>query len=388
MEDMKQVMDEWELFLLTGCQCNSTYTLPQLYSCVVQKSRILESAEDLLFLPDLLSYFLGGQISCEMTIAGTSCLLENRQEDWSLEVMKQFGLPEKMLPPIVEPGTMKGRLGAWAVEKTGMQDTRIIAAVGHDSAAAVAAIPEFGKDALYISVGTSISMGIEREHCLLTREAFEKGFKNTGGIDRRKIIYRDFSASWHINEFLRTKREGGKDYTHPDLIWLAQNTPSPRVYIDVEDGLLNTAGGDMCAKMNDYLRRTGQRLLETDGEFIRCIYESIAMKVRYYAYAFRELKEDFRRVYVINGGSRNGLLMQFISDALNMEICAGMPYATISGNLLTQLYAQGEVASVEQMRQLSKESFELKVYEPQQGTQWKEEFARYITLESSQSIIH
>ena len=240
------------------------------------------------------------------------------------------------------------------MEKTGMQDTRIIAAVGHDSAAAVAAIPEFGKDALYISVGTSISMGIEREHCLLTREAFEKGFKNTGGIDRRKIIYRDFSASWHINEFLRTKREGGKDYTHPDLIWLAQNTPSPRVYIDVEDGLLNTAGGDMCAKMNDYLRRTGQRLL----------------------------------VYVINGGSRNGLLMQFISDALNMEICAGMPYATISGNLLTQLYAQGEVASVEQMRQLSKESFELKVYEPQQGTQWKEEFARYITLESSQSIIH
>jgi hypothetical protein len=46
------------------------------------------------------------------------------------------------------------------------------------------------------------------------------------------------------------------------------------------------------------------------------------------------------------------------------------------------------VASVEQMRQLSKESFELKVYEPQQGAQWKEEFARYITLRSSQSIIH
>ena len=80
--------------------------------------------------------------------------------------------------------------------------------------------------------------------------------------------------------------------------------------------------------------------------------------------------------------------MQFISDALNMEICAGMPYATISGNLLTQLYARGVVASVEQMRQLSKESFELKVYEPQQGAQWKEEFARYITLRSSQSIIH
>ena len=386
MEDMKQVMDEWELFQLTGCQCNRTYTLPQLYSYVVQKSRILESAEDMLFLPDLLSYFLGGEISCEMTIAGTSCLLENRQEDWSRQVMKRFALPEKMLPPIVEPGNTKGSFGAWVTEKTGMQKTRIIAAVSHDSAAAVAAIPDFGKEDLYISVGTSISMGIEREDCLLTREAYEKGFKNTGGIDRRKIIYRDFSASWHINEFLQTKREEGKDYTHPDLIWLAQNTPSPRVYIDVEDALLGTAGGDTCAKINDYLRRTDQPLLEKDGEFIRCIYESIAMKARHYACAFRELGEHFSRVYVINGGSRNGLLMQFISNALDMEIHAGMTYATISGNLLTQLYAQGEVTSVEQMRQLSKESFELKVYEPEQGARWREEFARYQILESSQSI--
>lgn len=377
MEDMKQVMDAWELFQLTGCQCNRTYTLPQLYSYVVQKSKILELAEDMLFLPDLLSYFLGAEKSCEMTIAGTSCLLENQQEDWSHEVMRRFSLPEKLLTPIVEPGKVKGGLGSWVVEKTGMRKTQIIATVGHDSAAAVSAIPDFGEDALYVSVGTSISMGVERKSCLLTREAFEKGFKNTGGIDRRKIIYRDFSASWHINEFMRTKKEAGTEYTHPDLIRLAQNTPSPHVYIDVEDGSLNTAGGDMCEKMNDYLRRTGQRLLEKDGEFIRCIYESIAMKVRYYAYAFREVQEDFSKVYVINGGSRNNLLMQFISNAMEMEIYAGMPYATISGNLLTQLYAQGEVTSVEQMRQLSKESFELKAYEPEQGTQWREEFAKY-----------
>ena len=50
-----------------------------------------------------------------------------------------------MLPPIVEPGNTKGSFGAWVTEKTGMQKTQIIAAVSHDSAAAVAAIPDFGK---------------------------------------------------------------------------------------------------------------------------------------------------------------------------------------------------------------------------------------------------
>ena len=32
IQDMNSVMDTYELFRLTGCQCNRTYTLPQLYS--------------------------------------------------------------------------------------------------------------------------------------------------------------------------------------------------------------------------------------------------------------------------------------------------------------------------------------------------------------------
>lgn len=380
MADMEQVMDAWKLFQLTGCQCNRTYTLPQLYSCVRENNRILELAEDMLFLPDLLVWLLGGEKNCEMTIAGTSCLLESRQEDWSREVIKYFGLPEKMLTPIVEPGTMKGKLGSWVTEQTGMCRTKLVAAVEHDSASAVAAIPGFGEGKLYISIGTSISMGIEKRSCLLTRQAYEKGFKNTGGIDRRKIIYRDFPAGWHINEFMRTKREMGKRYTHPELIELAKNTESPHVYIDLEDALFGDAGGNMCEKMDCYLEKTGQRSLNHDGERIRCIFESIAMKVRHYADALKELGENFSGVYIINGGSRNELLMQFISNALDREIEAGMPYATIAGNLLTQLYAQGEVASVEQMRQLSGASFRLRAYEPERGICWDDEFAKYESL--------
>lgn len=380
MNAMQQVMNPYELFQLTGCQCNRTYTLPQLYSYTVKKNRILELAENMLFLPDLLAYFLGAEKTCEMTIAGTSCLLENRQEDWSHEVMRRFGLPDKMLATIVEPGTVKGKLGSWVTKTTGMYKTRLIAAVEHDSASAVAAIPDFEEGMLYISFGTSISMGIEKRNCLLSREAYDRGFKNTGGIDRRKIIYRDFPAGWYLNEFMRTKKEMGVQYTHSELIDMAKTVPSPRVYIDLDAEDFSNVGGDLCAKINSYLERTAQPRLQDDACFVRCIFESIAMKIKYYAAALKELGEDFSRVYVINGGSRNELIMQFISDVLDMEIRAGMPYATISGNLLTQLYAQGEVASVEEMRRLSGGSFEFKTYEPEHAAQWNDEFARYQSL--------
>ncbi|MDC7289648.1 FGGY family carbohydrate kinase [Blautia schinkii] len=380
IRDMDKVMDTYELFQLTGCQCNRTYTLPQLYSYRTAGSPVLDNAESMLLLPDLLGYFLSGVKTTEMTIAGTSCLMENRQEDWSLEVAERFSIPKKIYTEIVEPGTFKGRLRNPIQAQTGMRNTKLAAIVAHDSAQAVAAIPDFGEGKLYISIGTNVSMGIERSDCLLTEAAYRKGFKNTGGIDRSKIVYRDFSACWHLNEFIRTKKTQGVSYTHPQLIQLAKEAKQDIPWFDVEAPEFNDAGGDFCEKMNQYFERTGQRKLHSDGEFARSIFESIALKVCHYARALKELGISYQEVYVINGAVRNELLMQLISNALGCEIRAGMPYATLAGNLLTQLYALGEVKTVKEMRSLSKDSFEMNRYEPEDRCYWIAAIEKYAEL--------
>ena len=103
----------------------------------------------------------------------------------------------------------KGTVTPEIASLTGIGPAKLVASVGHDSAAAVAAIPGFGKNKLYISIGTQISMGIETDEPLVSEAAYQGGFKNTGGIARRKIIYRDFSAFWLINELRAAlKREG------------------------------------------------------------------------------------------------------------------------------------------------------------------------------------
>lgn len=377
IQDMNSVMNTYELFRLTGCQCNRTYTLPQLYSYRAENSAVLYNASSMLLLPDLLGYFLTGVKTTEMTIAGTSCLMENRQENWSIEVARRFGIPEKLYTEIVEPRTFKGNLRQEIQIQTGMKNTRLVATVGHDSAAAVAAIPDFGENKLYISIGTNVSMGVERSECLLSREGYLKGFKNTGGIDRKKIIYRDFSACWHLNEFIRTRKEQGITYSFVDLINMALEVKNPVPWFDVEVLSFNEAGGDFCRKMNQYFAQTGQRELTEDGEFVRSIYESIVLKISHYAEALKELGIIYGRINIINGAVRNSLLMQMISNALGKEVYAGMEYATLTGNLLTQLYAMGEVKTVKEMRSLSAECFSMKQYGPEEQEYWTETAEKY-----------
>ena len=124
MEKMAGVMSDRELFMLTGCQCNRTYTLPQLYACRLSGNGILDLADKMLFMPDLLGYFLTGSTSTEMTIAGTSCLLDKSQQRWSHEVAEAFDIPERMYTEIVDSGTVKGEFSRRVKEQTGCKHTR------------------------------------------------------------------------------------------------------------------------------------------------------------------------------------------------------------------------------------------------------------------------
>lgn len=373
MRRMEMEMSAAELFALTGCQCNRTYTLPQLYASVLEGGGVLERAEKLLFLPDMLSYFLSGEAVTELTIAGTSCLMDKSLESFSREVLKSFRIPERMFTGLAAPGSVRGQVRESVFSGGG--SIAVTAAIGHDTASAVAAIPGFGQNKLYLGIGTNVNMGMEAESCLLSKEACEKGLKNTSGFGGSKIRYRDFAGFWLLNEFLADAEKRGKKHTYESLMELAERTQPPEAVIDVDYGDFNNAGGSMAEKINVYLQKTGQQPLSEEGEFVRCILEGIALKAGLYGQAFEDLGFPYEEVFAVNGGSRNRVLMQYLSEALGKPVKAGLPYATLAGNLLTQLYALGELASVEDMRRLSAESFKMKTYEPAGAAGWQEKLS-------------
>src|SRR5215218_1466316 len=101
-------IDDARLYAITGCRMVPLNTLFQLLA--LQGTPALECAETMLLMPDLMSYWLSGEIGAERTIASTTELYDPRAGDWSNEVIDALGFPRRLFPAIQFPGTIRGRL--------------------------------------------------------------------------------------------------------------------------------------------------------------------------------------------------------------------------------------------------------------------------------------
>lgn len=87
-----------------------------------------------------------------------------------------------------------------------------------------------------------------------------------------------------------------------------------------------------------------------------------------------------KRIHIFGGGSQNNLLCQFIADATNRLVLAGPVEATATGNALVQALALGYIKSSKEMREIVKNSFEVKPYEPVYTSAWDVAFERFLKL--------
>lgn len=360
------VVSKRDLYAMTGCQCNRTYTLPHLFAAKSSGDPVLSHATDLLFLPDLLSYFLTGVKSTEKTIAGTSALFDRSQTDWCHELIERFDFPKQLFSALCDPGTVKGPLLSEVKAQIGLNeyehDIQVVATVSHDTASAVAAIPDFDEDSLYISIGTILNVGTLSDTCVTSEEAFRAGLKNTGGFDHSMIVYQDFSAFWFINELRKAWRDENKNYTFAEIDQMAADRLNEVPPLDLESPGLNHGTGNMKEKMNASLIQSNQVCLVHDADYVKCIYEGIVEKISRSRRLFEQtLSRQFSKVFVISGGSRNTVLCQMIADRIDLPVYIGLPYASLIGNLLVQFYANGDLSSAQQMRQISANSFEMKL---------------------------
>lgn len=378
LRDMHRIVSAKEIFRMTGCQPTRNYSLPQLFVMAQRNEEILQAAKAVLFLPDLFAYFLSGVMTSEISFAGTTALLNDRLDGWCEPLMKRFGIPTGLFTGLVPAGSIKGRLGAVARAQTGLgADTKVAAACSHDTAAATCAIPGFGEGAIYVGSGTNINMGIECDSIGLTDAFFDGGFKNTGGMCGKNLIYRDFAAFWFLNGLLADWARKGVKYSYGQATFMAEGVSDNQTFLDLDDESFNRADGDMVEKMNAYFDRTGQARPKDDAGYLRCVFESVALKTAHTARTLAAAaSKPLKKILIVNGGSRNALLNQLTADAASLPVQAGLPHASLVGNALSQLYALGEVRSLAEMREVSARSFEIAGFEPRGSGAWAEKIER------------
>ena len=362
MEKIFATVPRGEVFAQTGIQFMQLNSLYQFYALKLAASPALACARTLLFMPDLLNYWLTGVACSELTIASTSQFYDPRRKAWAHDLLERLGLPAHILPKIVAPGTRLGALLPSVGEPAGLGAVPVYATACHDTASAVAAVPAQGSNWCYISSGTWSLMGAELDEPIIDDQVLAQNLTNEIGAAGKIRFLKNIAGLWLLQECRRTWALEGAEYTYDDLVRLAYAAEPYRSAIDPDTFL---EPGDMPRKIAAHCRAAGQPPPRTPGEFTRTILESLARRYRQVLEILESLTgRRFDVIHIVGGGSRNILLNQLVADSTGRTVVAGPSEATAIGNILVQAIGAGDLPGLDQARALVRQSFAVETYQP------------------------
>jgi rhamnulokinase len=298
-------------------------------------------------------------------------------------LLDKLGLPTRMLPDIVAPGTKLGGLRENVSALTGLARVEVVAPATHDTGSAVVGVPtaRTGRaDWAYLSSGTWSLLGVEVPHAVLTSRALELNLTNEGGVDGTYRLLKNIMGLWLVQQCKRSFDARGRSFDYAELVRLAVEAPSLRSLVDPDDARF-LAPPDMPAAIQEFCRDTLQPVPETEGALVRCALESLALKYRMVLAGLEEATgTPVEVIHIVGGGSRNHLLNQFTATACGRPVFAGPVEATVLGNLLLQVRACGELGSLANIRAVVRESGDVAEVDPESPGPWTEACARFSML--------
>jgi len=376
-ERLHATVSRREMYQVTGTAQLPLNTVYQLVAA--RDTPQLAAARTLLLIPDLIGYWLTGEVGAEITNASTTGLLDGRAQAWATALMASASIPPGIFPALRRPGSTIGELrgdvrddvlgGAAAGSARPLP---VIAVGSHDTASAVAGVPAAGSSFAYISCGTWSLAGVELGGPVLTEASREAGFTNEAGVDGTVRFLRNVMGLWLLQESVRVWAARGQAVDLAALLAEAAAEPPLRAVVDTDDAAF-LPPGDMPARIAAACQRTGQPVPDTRAGLVRCILDSLALAHRRAILAVQDLSgHHVDAVHIVGGGVRNTLLCQLTADACGLPVVAGPAEAAALGNVLVQARAlHGGPDDLPGMRALIRATQPLRRYRPGDPAPWQ-----------------
>ncbi|MGE2714028.1 rhamnulokinase [Mycolicibacterium litorale] len=357
------VVDAEELYARNGIQFLPFNTVYQL--AVERADGLLDSADTVLLVPDLINYWLTGRAAAERTNVSTTGLL-GLDGHWDTALMHRIGLRPSLFRDLVEPGSVLGPIRPEVAASLALADDVQVVSVGsHDTASAVAAIPMQPQRSAYISCGTWGLVGVELPDPVVTADSRSANFTNEIGVEGRVRFLRNVMGTWLLSETVRQYERDGTPADLAVLLAQAAAAPAPAEVFDTDDPRF-LPPGDMPARIAAWYREQGLPAPAGPAETVRAIVESLAAAFAAAVDAAARLSGvDVATVHMVGGGCRNTLLCQLTADRLGRPLLAGPVEATALGNVLLTARATGLVdGDLDGLRALVADRFPATRYVP------------------------
>ena len=375
MESVFERVPAEQIYDVTGIQFLPFNTLYQLYAACRDTPRMVEAATTFGTIPDLINFWLTGEMAAEFTNATTTQFVDARTRTWALDLLRALDLPTRILPTIVESGTVIGTVLGDAPDA--LRGTPVVAPACHDTGSAVAAVSAGGHRA-FISSGTWSLLGTELTSPVITPRARELNFTNEGGVLGTTRLLKNIAGLWLLQSCRRNWAEQGVNFDYEELLALARAHKSSFRSLFDPDHAAFLHPRTMVTAIAEYCRETGQPEPDGPAGYARAILESLAFKYRVVLESMERLTGiPITEVRIVGGGSRNRLLNQFTADSTGRTVIAGPVEASALGNIAMQMVATGVVGSLDDARRIIERSFPVERFEPIEPDRWNEHYRRF-----------
>ncbi|MDX1891887.1 rhamnulokinase family protein [Mycolicibacterium sp. 050158] len=332
-------LSQEDVFARNGLQFLPFNTMFQL--AADDAEGLLGLADAALLVPDLIGYWLTGEMSTERTNASTTGLL-GLDGRWDAFLESMLGLPRDLFPALTEPGSRLGPVLDDLADRLGLRrGVPVTTVASHDTASAVVAIPMQSDTAAYVSCGTWALVGVELPEPVVSSEARTANFTNEVGVDGRIRFLRNVMGLWLLSESVRHWERDGAPVDLPSLLAQAADCPPPVEVFDGDDPRF-VEPGDMPGRITAWYAERGLPPPAGRPEMTRAIVEALAAGFARGVEQAAELSGvPVRTVHLVGGGARNRLLCQLVADRVGRPVVAGPVEATAIGNVLIQARAHG-----------------------------------------------
>ena len=379
-EYFDKIFSRKAVYGLTGIQIMNFNSLFQLYAAKKENSSALKHARQILFMPDALSYLLTGKKVCEYTILSTSQFLDPHARQVEKSLLEKMGVSASLIPPVVMPVQVIGNITESLAKECGMETAPVISVAGHDTASAVVSVPAENKNFAYLSSGTWSLMGIEVDHPIINETSFNLNFTNEGGADGTVRFLKNITGMWLLEQCRKEWKAAGKEFTYPEIVALSDSVAGFQSFIDPDDASFANPES-MTKAIAVFCEKTGQKIPQSEAGFIRCIFDSLAMKYKYVLDCLQKTAPfPVEKLHIIGGGSHNKLLNRMTADAIGIPVVAGPGEATAIGNIMMQAKGLKLVNSIQEIRNIIRSSINPEVFYPQNTGQWNEKYPYFLTL--------
>ena len=382
IKDHSPMTDE-DLFVATGGLPWNIGSLFQMYSLVKSNSSQLKLSGTFLNIPDLFNFLLCGVKASEVTIASSSIIM-GKDSRWNDDIINKFNLPD-IFPHIVQPAHLLGNLRDEIAEKTGYKNLKVLTTCSHDTASVAAVVPDRKDSSAFLSSGTWSILGKIIDDPQTDPESMEAGFTNEASLESWYLC-KNITGLYPFQELKRLWDLSDDPWDYSLMCEEASKAESIG-FVDLEH-IDFQSPGKIINKIEKHLKHNNFPAVNSRGEVARIILDSLALE---YAVNLKKLAsishEDITNLYILGGGIRNRYLCQKTADMCRVKVIAGIDQGTALGNGLVQAYGLGHIDSTEQIRRIAMDSFEMKIYTPENNQQTEKQVMKYIEIKNRSSEV-